>query len=411
MSLSHIYYTIQYYGGENINKIAIITLIIVAIGLVAGGFALVANGDVSSVADNPVSNEASNSSGDNASLDNSTVVKDVLSDNNMNNHFSLGNIQKEISLGSIPKEISLGSIPKEISSGNAVQMINNVAGNASTQSINVAAYAASTGDSRSVVNIGNNQPYDPWSNINKSDYTLSPYYNEHIFVKMGEDFTDMFAFCVADGVFIPLGNITKAISENHICDQSCGIGDCYFDLSSPYIYNYDDVSYYLEHGEFASDVITKQQNYIRDYYANNYKQLEGHEDIYLNVNQDFTDKYILCMDCGRYVPLGNVTTPLKDVMICNHPTHFGQINYFDVDNMAVITPEQAIDSWYPFYEELYSNPDYHPIHSDEPGYDEDVNIPDDNINQNDNSFEDQVVVNDQPIPIDFNLVVYTGNIG
>lgn len=409
MSLSHIYYTIQYYGGENINKIAIITLIIVAIGLVAGGFALVANGDVSSVADNPVSNEASNSSGDNASLDNSTVVKDVLSDNNMNNHFSLGNIQKEISLGSIPKEISLGSIPKEISSGNAVQMINNVAGNASTQSINVAAYAASTGDSRSVVNIGNNQPYDPWSNINKSDYTLSPYYNEHIFVKMGEDFTDMFAFCVADGVFIPLGNITKAISENHICDQSCGIGDCYFDLSSPYIYNYDDVSYYLEHGEFASDVITKQQNYIRDYYANNYKQLEGHEDIYLNVNQDFTDKYILCMDCGRYVPLGNVTTPLKDVMICNHPTHFGQINYFDVDNMAVITPEQAIDSWYPFYEELYSNPDYHPIHSDEPGYGEDANVQDDNINQNDNSFEDQVAVNDQPI--DFNLVVYTGNIG
>ena len=409
MSLSHIYYTIQYYGGENINKIAIITLIIVAIGLVAGGCALVANGDVSSVADNPVSNEASNSSGDNASLDNSTVVKDVLSDNNMNNHFSLGNIQKEISLGSIPKEISLGSIPKEISSGNAVQMINNVAGNASTQSINVAAYAASTGDSRSVVNIGNNQPYDPWSNINKSDYTLSPYYNEHIFVKMGEDFTDMFAFCVADGVFIPLGNITKAISENHICDQSCGIGDCYFDLSSPYIYNYDDVSYYLEHGEFASDVITKQQNYIRDYYANNYKQLEGHEDIYLNVNQDFTDKYILCMDCGRYVPLGNVTTPLKDVMICNHPTHFGQINYFDVDNMAVITPEQAIDSWYPFYEELYSNPDYHPIHSDEPGYGEDANVQDDNINQNDNSFEDQVAVNDQPI--DFNLVVYTGNIG
>lgn len=402
MLLSHIYYTIQYYGGENINKIAIITLIIVAIGLVAGGFALVANGDVSSVANNPVSNEASNSSGGNASLDNSTVVKDVLSDNNMNNHFSLGNIQKEI---------SLGSIPKEISSGNAVHMINNVAGNASTQSINVAAYAASTGDSRGVVHIGNNQPYDPWSNINKSDYTLSPYYNEHIFVKIGEDFTDMFAFCVADGVFIPLGNITKAISENHICDQSCGIGDCYFDLSSPYIYNYDDVSYYLEHGEFASDVITKQQNYIRDFYANNYRQLEGHEDIYLNVNQDFTDKYILCMDCGRYVPLGNVTTPLKDVMICNHPTHFGQINYFDVDNMAVITPEQAIDSWYPFYEDLYSNPDYHPIHSDEPGYGEDVDVQDDNINQNDNSFEDHVVVNDQPIPIDFNLVVYTGNVG
>ena len=182
-------------------------------------------------------------------------------------------------------------------------------------------------------------------------------------------------------------------------------------MSSPYIYDYDDASYYLEHGEFAPDVITKQQNYIKDFYATNYRQLEGHEDIYLNVNQDFTDKYILCIDCGRYVPLGNVTTPLKDVMICNHPTHFGQINYFDVDNGAVITPEQAIDSWYPFYEDLYSNPDYHPIHSDEPGYDEDVNIPDDNINQNDNSFEDQVVVNDQPIPIDFNLVVYTGNVG
>ena len=126
MSLSHIYYSICYYGGENIKKIAIIALIIVTIGLVAGGFALVANGDVSSVTDNLVSNEASNSSGDNASLDNSTVVKDVFSDNNMNNHFSLGNIQKEI---------SLSSIPKEISSDNAVQMRNNVADNSSTKSI------------------------------------------------------------------------------------------------------------------------------------------------------------------------------------------------------------------------------------------------------------------------------------
>lgn len=376
-------------------------LIIVAIGLVAGGFALVANGDVSHVADNPVSNEVSNPSNGNASLDNASVTKDVFSDNEMAGEFSFANIQKEVSSGSIPKEITLG---------NAAQMIDNVAGNVPTQFRNVAAYAALNGDSNDVIHSGDNQPYDPWGNINKSDYALSPYYNEHIFVKIGEDFTDMYGFCVADGGFIPLGNITKAISENHICNQSCGIGDCYFDLSSPYIYNYDDVNYYLENGDFAPEIINKQQNYIKDFYATNYRQLEGHEDIYLNVNQDFTDKYILCMDCGRYVPLGNVTTPLKDVMICNHPTHFGEINYFDVDNQAVITPQQAIDSWYPFYEDLYSNPDYHPIHSDEPGYGEDVYMPDDNINQNDNSFEEDSVVNDAPSDVDFSYVVYTGNI-
>lgn len=354
----------------------------------AGGFALLSNGDIAH-ADSTVSNDVSNVSDDNVSSDDDLVVTNDVSSNDAY---------------AATKDISLGNIPKEVSLNNVVQIVDDVAGNnVPTKFMGVAAYTSLNGDSN-VIQIGDNQPYDPWANINKSDYALSPYYDEHIFVKIGEDFTDKYAFCVEHGAFIPLGNITKEIANNRICDLSCGINDCYFDLSSPYIYDDNDVSCFLETGEFAPETMEKQENYWKDYYATNYRQVDGQDDVYVNVHQDFTDKYILCMDCGRYVPLGNVTTPLKDVMICNHPTHFGEINYFDVDHPAVVTPEQAIDSWYPFYEDLYSNPDYHPIHSDEPGYGEDAYMPDDN------SFEEDIVVNDQPSDVDFNYVVYTGNV-
>ncbi|WP_407432864.1 hypothetical protein [Methanobrevibacter sp.] len=343
------------HGGENINKIAISALIIVAIGLVAGGFAFVTNGDFAHVADNLVSNEVSDASNGDVSSNNNQTVNDASLDKDKQaNEFSLSNIQNKVT------------------SNHASLMANNVAdNNVVTRFMNVA-FASYNGDSDLFSqNIGDNQVFDPWNNINKNEYVLSPNYAEHIFIKIGQDFTDKYGYCVADGGFIPLGNITKAISADYICDLSCGIDDCYFDLSTnPYIYDYGDAEFYIKYGDFPSEIQKQSEAYISDYYNTNYKPVDGQDDVYVNVHQDFTDKYVLCMDCGRYVPLGTITTPLKDIMICDYPRHFGDNVYFDIDHPAVIGPDDAIASWDSFNEQRYSNPDYHPIHYDEPGYGE-----------------------------------------
>ena len=293
----------------------------------AGGFALVTNNDVAPIADNAVPNEVSNISDNNVSLENN-----ISSANNVS-LFDTLLVTKDISNNNIARGFSLGDNQIEAFSNNVFQLASNVADEDSSNAANsnspfnvrTVAYAAHNEGSDVVFYPIHDDSFDPASNINRSEYVLSPNYAEHIFVKIGEDFTDMYGFCVADGCFIPLGNITKPIPNNHICNQSCGIGDCYYDLSSPYVYDYGNVSYYLANGEFGSEIQIRQQEYINNFYSTNYRQLEGHEDIYLNVHQDFTDKYLLCTDCGRYVPLGDVTTPLNDVMICDYPTHFGGI--------------------------------------------------------------------------------------
>ena len=343
-----------YYGGENINKIAICALLIVAIGLVAGGFAFVTNGDFTHVANNLVSNEVSDASDVNVSSNNNPTVNDasLVKDNQAN-------------------EYSLSNIPNEALSNHASLVVNNVAyNNVVTQFMNVAATSYNGDSDWFSQNIRDNQAFDPWGNINKSEYVLSPNYAERIFIKIGQDFTDKYGFCVEHGGFIPLGNITKAISADHICDLSCGIADCYFDLSTPYVYDYGDADFFIKYGDFPSEIQKQREAYISDYYNTNYRQVDGQDDVYVNVHQDFTDKYVLCMDCGRYVPLGTITTPLKDIMICDYPRHFGDNVYFDITNPAVIGPDDAIDSWDSFNEQRYSNPDYHPIHYDEPGYGE-----------------------------------------
>ena len=90
--------------------------------------------------------------------------------------------------------------------------------------------------------------------VNKSEYVLSPNYDKNIFIKIGQDFTDLLVQC-ADGDFIPLGNITHPLPQKGICDLSCGAGESYFDLNSPYVdyRNYDDVMYYIEHGEYPTN--------------------------------------------------------------------------------------------------------------------------------------------------------------
>ena len=367
---------------------------VLSIGLIIGGYSFILNNDVGDLTDNSIPNELDNSSKDNISLGDGGKV----SNGNSNNNQKIANGNSNN--GKVAKDISANDL-NDIIQVNPIQPISAFADDDIPAMYISVGYAANYNNDNSYHNGAVITP-GVFDNINKSEYVLSPNYDEHIFIKIGQDFTDKYGFCIADGFFIPLGNITKEIPADKICKLDCGIADCYFDLSSPYIYDYDNVSYYLEHGEFAPDVIIKQQQAIKDYYDNNYRKLGGHEDIYLNVHQDFTDKYILCMDCGRYVPLGNVTTPLRDIMICDYPTHFGRINYFDIDYSAVITPEEAYNSWDSYLENLYSNPDYHPIHWDEPGYGGDyVEEPNDVGPINDDLPQENSVVENPQIVADF----------
>ncbi|WP_407378914.1 hypothetical protein [Methanobrevibacter sp.] len=321
-----------------------------AIGAIAGGYALISNDGSSQVINDPVSNEISNVSKE-ISLDD--VIIDVLSEDS----------SQRISADSVKSVQKINA-----SSDSAASLVAN-ADNLTYQIASFMGYAASVGGQPSGGNDHHSYPLQQttlYDNVNKSDYVLSPNYKDHIFIKKGEDFTDKYAMCVVDG-FIPLGNITKSLETNLICHLDCGIGDAYFDLSSPYVYDVGDVNYYLKNGKFPDEIQKKTFEYETNQLNMNYRQLPGQDEIFLNVHDDFTDKYILCIDCGRYVVLGNVTVPLDDIMICDHPTHFGGKNYFNVNSPAVISREEALDTWNdsPYLQELYSNPDYHPVHFDE----------------------------------------------
>ena len=353
----YIFYKI-FVGGENINKILTCGIVLLAIVLVAGGYAYISSDNAPQVTNNPVSNEISdvnNSSSSNGSVP--VPLKNVPS--------------KSISpqITAVSGIVSLDSLVDLADSSNS-------SSDGSNSPYHVVHYAANVGGSYDDHSSNNNPVINslssnPYENINKEDYVLSPNYNDHIFIKKGQDFTDKYGLCVVDG-FIPLGNITKEIDTNFICNLECGIGDVYYDLSSPYVYDTMDVIYFLNNGVFPDDVSKKQMEYELNRLATNYRQVEGQNEVYVNVHDDFTDKYMLCMDCGRYFALGNVTTPLDDIMICDHPTHFGGDVYIDVTNPSVISPEDAYNSWNSdgYLKDLYSNPDYHPIHFDEEGYGE-----------------------------------------
>ena len=294
------------------------------IGLVAGGYAFISNDNGFLIVNNPVLNEIGNSDTNTSSSDDfdAKVVKDIVS----NDVFHQSNSAVAF-LFSVPASYSIAE--------------------SSQQTVDSIVYALNVAATSNVDSSSNGQYsiYDPFKDINKDDYVLSPNYDRGIYVKIGEDFTDKYGLCAVDG-FIPLGNITKQINTDFICNLECG--------------------------EFPDDVQKKQLESELNRLATNYRQVEGQNEVFVNVNGDFTDKYMLCMDCGRYFALGNVTTPLDNIMICDYPNHFGNDVYIDADNPGVLSPEDVYDSWNrnTYLQNLYSNPDYHPIHFDEEGYGE-----------------------------------------
>lgn len=322
-------------------------------GVVAGGYAIISGDEAPQTINNPVSNEITDVNND------SVIYNEPVQD-----------IVKDVAAKSIVHKSNDNA--ENISSDFALNTVDNV-DNSSKPVAHYMAYASNVG----AASYGNyddvyTQPisqssYDPFSNINKEDYVLSPNYNRSIFIKIGQDFTDKYGQCVVDG-FIPLGNITKPIHNLWKCDLECGLGEAYLDLSSPYVYDTSDVIYFMAHGTFPDDVEKKQYESELNQLAMNYRKVDGQNEVFVNVHDDFTDKYMLCMDCGRFFALGNVTTPLDDIMICDHPNHFGGNVYIDGDNQAVISPEEARNSWDDYLQNLYSNPNYHPIHFDEEGY-------------------------------------------
>ena len=223
-------------GGENINKIFVAAALVLSIGLVIGGYSFLLNDGAGDLTDSSLPNELNNSSKDNVSLGDNGKVSNVNSNNNQNVNSNNGKVAKDISANELIDIVQVSPI----------QPISAFADDdIPAMYINVG-YAAS-------YNIGDNSYHNgagiapgAFDNINKSEYMLSPNYDEHI--------TDLFVQCV-DGDFIALGDITKPLPEKGICDLSCGAGDAYFDLNGPNVdyRNYDDVVYYIEHGKYPSD--------------------------------------------------------------------------------------------------------------------------------------------------------------
>ena len=202
--------------------------------MLIGGYSFILNDGVSDLTDNSIPNQLDDSSKNNGSLDNNTKISNDNSDIKVIKDI-LGNDLNVITSSFNSNQLNVtedSDVPAQIFvfSGNI-------------------AYLAFPGKDPL-----NSIHYNQLNEVNKSEYVLSPNYDKNIFIKIGQDFTDLLVQC-ADGDFIPLGNITHPLPQKGICDLSCGAGESYFDLNSPYVdyRNYDDVMYYIEHGEYPTN--------------------------------------------------------------------------------------------------------------------------------------------------------------
>lgn len=62
----------------------------------------------------------------------------------------------------------------------------------------------------------------------------------------------------------------------------------------------------------------------------------------VNASQDFTDKYVKCCECGKYIPLGDITNSLPENMTCNHSTRGHSIAYLDTNIYGVMDYEKVV---------------------------------------------------------------------
>ena len=382
-------------GGENINKILVAAALVLSIGLVIGGYSFLLNDGAGDLTDSSLPNELNNSSKDNVSLGDNGKVSNVNSNNNQNVNSNNGKVAKDISANELIDIVQVSPI----------QPISAFADDdIPAMYINVG-YAAS-------YNIGDNSYHNgagiapgAFDNINKSEYMLSPNYDEHIFIKIGQDFTDLFVQCV-DGDFIALGDITKPLPEKGICDLSCGAGDAYFDLNGPNVdyRNYDDVVYYIEHGKYPSDdqqvldVVNKSEYVLSPNYD---------EHIFIKIGQDFTDLFVQCVD-GDFIALGDITKPLPEKGICDLSCGAGDA-YFDL-NGPNVDYRNYDDVVYYIEHGKYPADDQQvlgviPIDGDEQGYGGDyVEEPNDVNPINDDLPQENAVVENPQIVADFTTV-------
>jgi len=64
--------------------------------------------------------------------------------------------------------------------------------------------------------------------------------------------------------------------------------------------------------------------------------------LYIREGQDFTDKYIQCAECGKYIALGNVTKMLPENLICHaHEDMFGGGRY-DADYPWIVSYDEIM---------------------------------------------------------------------
>ena len=178
-------------------------------------------------------------------------------------------------------------------------------------------------------------------------YVLSA--NGKDYVNSNQDFTDKYYQCCECGKFVSLGEVTKEIPEARKCtcsEELAGIG--HLNADDYYVYTYEEVMYYISTGEFPDSVQERRNIYEENVKAtiaeiiSHYKAIPGYEDTFVNASQDFTDKYVKCCECGKYIPLGDITSSLPENMTCNHSTRGHSIAYLDTNIWGVMDYEKVV---------------------------------------------------------------------
>lgn len=89
-------------------------------------------------------------------------------------------------------------------------------------------------------------------------------------------------------------------------------------------------------------------------------------------SQALDDRYMICVNCGGFVPIGNVTTPLPDEALC----HYGLWTFADDYRDYSISYEEAYNLWMGEYNQQPRNgPEVHGPDEGDPDYLLSLNTP------------------------------------
>lgn len=219
-------------------------------------------------------------------------------------------------------------------------------------------------------------------------------------------FTDRYSQCVC-GKFFPLGPVTDPIPDWAICSEdTCPENrtmdpDYKMDIWYYYSYSAEEAIYIVNHHTLEGfsgnttprifepmTVLYENPNYNNQLYIFSY-------DTY-----DFTDRYIQCVECGGFLPLGEVTKELGENTLCHN---FGGSGF--VGEWNTVSYEKACEL---IEDNLHGNPSFYNQDIDPHYYNGDSYHEAENLEEQylvDESSIDDIEIHEGEIVID-NVVFY-----